>query len=690
MRAWLLRIPLFFVAAAFLVWMLSISPGKTAGSLPPPAVSPPPRPTCLSSGGTAVPVRYYLGNDPARWKEDSVNFCLHLPDFRAATRETGLVASAPALLYATFLGGGGRDEGWAVAADREGNTYITGITFSTQFFSPTPPGVDNKNVFVARINADGSLGYLTIFGGISGEEGNAIGVDMFGNAYVAGETFSPDFPVLNAWQPLFAGYEDAYVLKLDPEGRLVWSTFIGGTWTEEIDDIYVDAAGNVYTAGEVYSDDFPLLNPWQWQTYGLEDEDAFISIFNANGQLVYSTYIAAEQRDQIFRITLGPDGYIYATGMTSSPSFPTVHPFQAHYGGGWDDAFVLKFDPWTNRMLYSTFLGGVYDDEGWGIAVDEEGNAYVAGRTNSPNFPLSRPWQSSFGGGDYDAFVAKIGPQGNTLLFSTFIGGSGTDEIWGLAMDEGGHIYVTGRTRSPGEFPLRNALQPYYGGGDADGFLLVADLEGNLLQSSFLGGMEYDIGWRLVVDQDWVVHITGATDSPDFPTHSPLHPYMGRTDAFVGRAGLIPTPTPTPTPTPFAAQPIGPEGGVLWMAYPNHLTLVKVPPGGVSAPTVFTLTYDSRSDLQGDLQGLNHFFRLEAGGPVTPPLGVEVGFYETRGVIADTIDLYRLSGTLWVTEGVTVTRRYFGYIEGYLDRLGVYGLLGRTSRLYLPLVLRQR
>ncbi|MFN3761579.1 MAG: hypothetical protein ACK4WK_00060, partial [Anaerolineae bacterium] len=91
-----------------------------------------------------------------------------------------------------------------------------------------------------------------------------------------------------------------------------------------------------------------------------------------------------------------------------------------------------------------------------------------------------------------------------------------------------------------------------------------------------------------------------------------------------------------------------------------------------------------------DLQGLNHFFRLEAGGPVTPPLGVEVGFYETRGVIADTIDLYRLSGTLWVTEGVTVTGRYFGHIEGTVDGLGVYGLLGRTNRLYLPLVLRQR
>lgn len=688
MRTWWLRTPLYLIAAGFLAWMLSLSPGKTADNLSPLA-SPSPIPAC-SSSGSAVPVRYYLGNDPARWREDRLaNLCLPLPDLPSAIRHTEATPSIPALLYATFLGGSGKDEGWAVAADGQGNTYITGITHSTEFFSPTSSSAENGNIFVARINADGQLRYLTILGGTNGEEGNGIGVDMFGNAYVAGETFSPDFPVLNAWQPHFAGREDAYVLKLDPDGRLVWSTFIGGTGPEEIDDIYVDAAGNVYTAGEVYSDDFPLLNPWQSQTYGPDDEDAFISIFNANGELVYSTYIAAEQRDQIFRIALGPDGYIYATGMTSSPSFPTVNPAQAWYGGGWDDAFVLKFDPWSNRMIYSTFLGGIGYDEGWGIAVDGEGSAYIAGRTNSPNFPLARPWQSSFGG-DYDAFLAKIGPGGNLLLFSTYIGGRGMDEAWGLAMDNGGHIYVVGMTESPGEFPLRDALQPYYGGGEADGFLLVADQEGNLIQSSFLGGSRKDVGWRLVVDRNWVVHVTGATDSPDFPTRSSLHPYSGNTDAFVGRAGLIPTPTPTPTPTPFAARTIGPEGGALWMAYPGHLTLLKVPPGGVSSSTAFTLAYESRPDQQGDLQGLNHFFRLEAGGAVTPPLGLELGFNETRGVAAETIDLYRLSGTLWLTEGITVTGRYAGYLEAWVDRLGIYGLLGRTNRLYLPLVLRQR
>ena len=126
------------------------------------------------------------------------------------------------------------------------------------------------------------------------------------------------------------------------------------------------------------------------------------------------------------------------------------------------------------------------------------------------------------------------------------------------------------------------------------------------------------------------------------------------------------------------------------MAYPGHLTLLKVPATGVSAPTAFTLTHESRPDAQGDLQGLNHFFRIEADGPVTPPLQVALGFNETRGVIADTIELYRLSGTLWLTEGITVTERYRDYLEAYVESLGIYGLLGRTNRLYLPLVLRQR
>ncbi len=605
----------------------------------------------------------------------------------------------PTLIYATFVGGADRDEGMAIAADDVGNTLVAGITFSMDFPSTAGPLGGNpqeRNIFVAKIRPDGQIHYAMIIGGIGGERANAVGMDSSGNAYIAGETFSPDFPVRNAWQPFFAGYEDAFLMKLDSDGRLVYSTFLGGTEAEEIDDIYVDLVGNVYTAGEVYSDDFPLVDPWQSQTYGLEDEDAFISIFNAYGELVYSTYIGADKRDQIFRIALDKAGFIYATGMTSSPGFPLVHPLQSFYGGGWEDCFVLKFDPWNNRMIYSTFLGGMRRDEGGGIAVDESGNVYVAGRTSSPNFPLVRPWHSFYGDGmaenpeeGYDAFLAKINGRGDTLLFSTFIGGPLVDEAWGLALDGSGNVYLTGRTGSAQNFPIRNALQPSYGGGESDGFVLVTDPDGNLLYSSFVGGQGADSGQRLVLDKNGIVHLTGYTSSSNFPVRSPVQSYRGDKDGFIARMGLVPTPTPTP---PFAVRTIGPEGGSLWIVYPGHLTLVKIPSGSIATSTTFTLTYDSRADFQGDLQGMNHFFQVNAEIPVTPALPWEValGFTETRGVIPDTLALYHLGPNGWLTEGITVTEQMPGYLEAQIAQLGTYGLLGQTNRLFLPLILRNR
>lgn len=608
----------------------------------------------------------------------------------------------PDLSYATFIGGSSVDQGLAIAVDDAGNTFVAGYTLSMNFPATGAPLGDNpqkRNIFVAKIRPEGDLHYALVIGGAFEERANAIGVDASGNTYIAGETFSPDFPVTpDAWQPVFAGYEDAFLLKLDSEGRLVYSTFLGGTGAEEIADIYVDSVGNVYTAGEVYSDDFPLVNPWQSRTYGPEDEDAFISIFNAYGQLVYSTYVGAEERDQIFRIAVGKDGDIYATGMTSSAGFPLVQPLQPYYGGGWDDGFVLKFNPWTNRMIYSTFLGGIRRDEGWGIAVDESGNVYITGRTSSPNFPSVHPWQPFYGDEraenseeGYDAFIAKMNAQGDALLLSTFVGGPYNDEGWDLASDGSGNIYVVGETGSSYAFPLRNALQPYYGGGESDGFVLVMDSDGNLLYSSFLGGSEADAGRRLVVDNRGIVHVTGYTLSPDFPFQLPVQPYQGNQDAFVARMGLVPPPTPTPTPTPFAARAIGPEGGTLWITYPGHLTLVKVPPGSLSTSTTFTLTGDARPDFQGELQGINHFFRLEAAAPVTPaaPWEVAIGFTETRGVIPDTLHLYRLTDNAWVTSDITLTGRWSDFIEAQIIRLGAYGLLGRTHRLFLPLVMRR-
>jgi len=667
-------------------------------------------------------LRLYAGNDTAAW-EDSipVHADIHTidpyPDTEielgnalrqdAAASEFGEGSGVtpeqaidamlshtidPILFYSTSLGGENQDEGWGIAADKDGNTYISGITRSPDFAGVSGYTSD-KDIFVAKFDRSGSLVYITIIGGQSGEEGNAIAVDDFGNAYISGETFSPDFPILNAWQPTFAGYEEAFLLKLDANGQLSYATFIGGTGPEEVNDMVADSVGNVYLGGEVYSDDFPLMNPWSTAVFGPQEEDGFITIFNAEGDMVYSTLISAPYRDQVFRIAVDADGYVYGTGMTSSPSFPTVNAFQSVYGGDWDDCLVFKLDPWNNEMIYATLLGGSGRDECWGLAVDTEGAAYVTGYTLSEDFPLANEFQSTLNGSD-DAFIAKLSPTGKQLLFSSYLGGTQRDRAWDLALDSGGNIYITGQTAST-DFPTAGALQAHYSG-EMDAFLVVLDPAHTLQYGSYIGGSDYDRGYRLTVDSDWVVHVTGGTASDNFPTTINTTSYGGGADAFVAAYGLIPTPTPTPTPTPYAAAEIGPEGGVVWMSYPEHVTLLTVPSGAITDPAVFTLTYESRAGQQGDLTGMNHFFTLDSSmslaGPEIPfrlPDGLllTMGF-ESGPVVEDTVTLYRLSAGAWTTGAITVVAQQPQYLQTNIAWTGIYGLMGESNRVYLPALLR--
>ena len=623
----------------------------------------------------------YIGNEPAQWQEG-----LSLTD----------QAFEPLLIQSTYLGGSLEDAGWAAATDDQGNTLITGIARSSDLFGladwETLEG--NADVLVAKFSPDGQLVFVTLLGGSQSEEGNCIDTDGFGNIYVAGETVSPDFPTRNAWQPRPVVLEDAYVTKLSPDGQLLYSTYLGGSSGDEINDIFVDSVGNTYVGGEVYSDDFPLIDPWSDQVFGESDEDGFISIFTPDGDLVYSTYISAGKRDQVFRLTVDDEGYVYATGMTSSTAFPLKNPIQSHYGGGWDDCFILKLDPWNNELIYSTFLGGVHADECWGLDVDSQGYAYVTGQTGSPNFRLVNPIQSTYGGGETDAFVAKLNPRGDRLVYSTFIGGSDTDRGWDLALDSGGNVYVVGDTGSAVGFPTVRALQPEYGGGKFDGFLLQLDPSGDLSYSSLLGGKKEYSALGVAVDDAWVVHLTGLTWSSNFPTQVTLYSRnRGYSDAFVTQMGIVPTPTPTPTPTPFATGQIGSAGGALWMTYPGHVTLLSVAPGVLSDTVTFTLVYEGRPNPQGqNLQGIDHFFSMESDPTLLindgQALELSLGFDQAPGVMVDTLALYRLEAGEWASQGITLTEQSPTHVVARTREDGFYGVLGATLRQYLPLLVR--
>ena len=330
----------------------------------------------------------------------------------------------PVLSYSTYLGGSSNEFAAAIAVDRAGNAYVTGETQSTNFPTQNPIQAafgDSayNNVFISKLNPDGdALVYSTYLGGNGENEGKSIVVDRIGNAYITGFTGSNNFPTQNALQAAFSGSSDAFITKLNPDGdALVYSTYLGGSSSDYGNGIAVDRASNAYITGYTISTNFPTQNPLQ-AAYG-GSSDAFITKLNPDGDaLVYSTYLGGSNYDAGNGIAVDRADNAYITGYTRSTDFPTQNPLQAAYGGGNYDAFITKLNPNGDALVYSTYLGGSNYDAGSGIAVDRAGNAYITGNTSSTNFPTQNPLQASIINGVIDlqdAFITKLNPDGDAI-----------------------------------------------------------------------------------------------------------------------------------------------------------------------------------------------------------------------------------------------------------------------------------
>jgi hypothetical protein len=333
-------------------------------------------------------------------------------------------------------------------------------------------GGGDKDAFVAKLSPDGaSLVYSTYLGGSSWDWGSGIAVDSSGSAYVTG-TASTNFPTVNAYQKTFGGvYYDAFVTKLSPAGNtLTYSTYLGGSGWDDGYSIAVDSSGSAYVTGDTASTNFPTTNAYQG-TYGGGSYDVFVTkISPAGNTLTYSTYLGGSGWDGGYSIAVDSSGSAYVTGDTDSTDFPTNNAYQGTYGGGDEDIFVTKLSPSGNTLTYSTYLGGSVEDWGSGIALDSSENAYVTGVTASTNFPTVNAYQETYGGGYYDAFVTKLSPAGNTLSYSTYLGGSDYEDGNAIAVDSSGNAYVTGDTAST-DFPTNNAYQGTYEEGFGDVFV---------------------------------------------------------------------------------------------------------------------------------------------------------------------------------------------------------------------------
>ena len=462
----------------------------------------------------------------------------------------------PVLSYSTYLGGDDRDVGNGIAVDSDGSVYVTGETNSTNFPSANPfqPAIAGlSDVFVTKLDPTGSqLVYSTYLGGTGGDRGTSIAVDASGNAYVTGRTNSPDFPTTpNAFADQLFGDFDAIVVKLSADGSsLLYSSYLGGDGNDAGFGIAVDALGDAYVTGGTNSDDFPITGNAFQSSFGGGLNDAFVTKLDptqaGTDSLVYSTYLGGSDMERGNSITVDASGNAYVTGRTSSVDFPLMNPFQGTCGGcpSSFDAFVAVLDPTGSTLVYSTYFGGTGNDQGFGIAVDSAGNAYVAGETASTDFYTLNPFQASLGG-TVNAFVASFDPTG-TPLYSSYLGGTSSDSASGIALDTQGNVYVTGRTSSP-DFPTANAFQDTYGGGVLDAFVAKIDSSPSLIYSSFLGGSgdenapstgpSGNPSGAIAVDSAGNAYVTGMTSSlTDFPTVNTLQPYGGHpSDAFVAK-----------------------------------------------------------------------------------------------------------------------------------------------------------
>jgi hypothetical protein len=405
-------------------------------------------------------------------------------------------------LFTTYIGNGKcTTDVFAIAVDAAGNSYLTGLT--EPFDASTGTCVGSDHVLATKVTPDGTTGpgtngYNTYFPG-GGDQGNGIAVDAAGNAYITGQESSTSmFPITQGAFMTHTSSFIGFVSKIDPTATyFVYSTFLGGTATgDTCNAIAVDKYGNAYITGYTVSSDFPLRNPYQSKTNTFYTPDAFFTVLNAAG----------------------------------------------------------------SGLNYSTYLGGRegvgQGDSGNAVAIDSAGNAYIAGETTSPDFPVTAGAYDKICGTDglcnptfngtetvtlADAFVAKFDPALSgtaSLIYSTYLGGDSIDKAYGIAVDRSGNAYITGFTISA-DFPTLNALHSTYIGGD-DIFVTELNATGSqLLFSTYFGGTGDDDGNGIALDSSMNVLVAGSTTSTNFPVVNAAQPVFGggSSDAFLLKIG---------------------------------------------------------------------------------------------------------------------------------------------------------
>lgn len=378
------------------------------------------------------------------------------------------------------------------------------------------------------------LNYATIVDGNINTLGTGIVLDASGRAYVTGTTENTSFPTVGPFDPDLDGAKDVFVFRISAAGdSLEYSTYLGSTSTDEGHAIAVDSSNCAYVTGVTDGTDFPTVSAY-WATSQV-GSDAFVTKFSDTGDsLIYSTYLGSDGNDWGRGIAVDSSGYAYVTGRTDGTNFPTtpVNRYAAPNPTA-NEAFVTKFSPTGTTLSYSTTIGYGSDIEIYGLAADNNGNAYVVGYNASSTFTLKNEYSGFSGFRDIIAFKIDTTQSGeDSLIYSTYIGGSLEDVAKAIDIDGSGNAYITGSTTSS-DFPVLNAYQGAKIGG-RDAFILKLSSSGNSLgYSTYLGGSITQQGEGIVVDSSGNAYVTGYTESANFPLLEEYDDTIGAIDIFV-------------------------------------------------------------------------------------------------------------------------------------------------------------
>jgi uncharacterized protein (TIGR03437 family) len=579
---------------------------------------------------------YYLGNDPKKWRTDVPHFArVRYHDVYPGIDVIYYGDAQGKLEYDFIVQAGANPHQIQIAFNRHVHTTSEGDLLIAGLRQHRPKVYQDgrevacdyivdreRRVQLALANYDGSqaltidpvIEYSTYLGGNADDNASAIGVGSDGSAYVGGHLQSPKYPNLDPFQQASGTQQDIVVAKFTPSGNaLVFYTYVGGAGINEVQALVLDAGGNAYATGFTQSSNFPTKNPPQ-PIYGGGFWNGIVFKISSSGKLVYSTYLGGSTQDQGAGIAVDASGSAFVVGNTNSIDFPVNNAIQPRIVGR-PSAFLTKLSPAGDRLLFSTYLGGSGRSWGNGLTLDVSGNPILVGQTESTDFPLQNPLQSSLlsqHGSPFNGFVTKLSSAGDKILYSTYFCAVAQAALTRVALDSGGAIYVLGNTTTGG-FPVKNPIQTTFGGGLTDLILAKFTPAGDsIVYATYLRGIDRDFAGDLAVDRDGTVYITGTTYSPDFPTKNSMQPFAGSTHGFKCDAFIVKI---SPSGSLVYSTIVGGNGG-------DFGSGVALDSRGAVHVAGATTSYDfpTKNPLQAEFGGgPNDMFYLRLSPDIAPP-----------------------------------------------------------------------